>query len=843
MKQFKPWVLSLALVGAVMPASEVNAQLFKKKKKAEQPQVSAIAKETKNHQVIDGLFKMYQSNENGSLLMEIKADQIGPEFIYFSYVEDGVLDAGFHRGSFRGSRIFTIQRYYDRLELVYENTGYYFDPENPLSKAADANINRAVLASLPIKAVGPDSSSFLVDADALFMTESLQQIKRASRPGSRAFSLGNMNKSKSKYNDVRNYPENTDVIVEYVYENKAPRNYGSKAVTDGRYVTIKLQHSFIQVPENDFVPRRDDPRVGYFMTQVEDMTSFDWHNYKDMIHRWNLVKKDPEAAVSEPVEPITWWIENTTPHEYRDIVKQGVEAWNEAFEKAGFKNAVVCKVQPDDADWDAGDIRYNVIRWTSSPRPPFGGYGPSFVNPRTGQILGADIMIEFVSVTNRLRTKQVLQEADAIQHDPHHCSMGLALQQEMAFGLSAMEAMNLERSAQDQLVKETLYRLMLHEVGHTLGLNHNMKASSWLTYDEVVDPKVNAEKGLCASVMDYPAINLRPLGQEQGTYYDSKPGPYDVWAIQYGYSQGVEDPAEEEKRLAKILSRSVEPGHLFGNDADDMRASGRGIDPRVNIYDLSSEPVRYASERVEFVKNTLPKIKEKYAVPGESYGKLRRAYSVLMSQWGRSVTVMTRQVGGVYVERDFLGMEGSEKPYTPVAYGTQKEAMEALAEYAFHPDAFAISDDLYQYLQLQRRGFNHFTQTEDPRIHDMVLSIQRSALSHFFSPTVQQRIVDSKLYGNTYDLAEVMSDLTDAVFKADAYKNVNSMRINLQQLYVASLIDMLESKKYPATSKAVAFAQLNKIKTMVRSSSRQDAMTQAHKAWLQHQIDEALAVN
>ena len=152
-------------------------------------------------------------------------------------------------------------------------------------------------------------------------------------------------------------------------------------------MNVTLQHSFIAVPENKYQPRYEDPRVGYFVTQVTDMTDpEDVTPYRDLIHRWHLEKKHPEQFISEPVEPIVWWIENTTPHEFRDAIKEGVLAWNKAFEKAGFNNAIQVKVQPDTASWDAGDIRYNVLRWTSSPDPPFGGYGPRFVNPRTGQI-------------------------------------------------------------------------------------------------------------------------------------------------------------------------------------------------------------------------------------------------------------------------------------------------------------------------------------------------------------------------------------------------------------------------------------------------------------------------
>ena len=148
------------------------------------------------------------------------------------------------------------------------------------------------------------------------------------------------------------------------------------------------------MPENDFRSRRDDPRVGYFSQFINDQTSISNVPYKDIIHRWYLKKKDPNAAVSEPVEPIVYWIENTTPVEYRQIIMDAGLKWNEAFEKAGFKNAVKMKIMPDDANWDPADIRYNVIRWVSSASPTYGAIGPSFVNPKTGQIIGADITIE-----------------------------------------------------------------------------------------------------------------------------------------------------------------------------------------------------------------------------------------------------------------------------------------------------------------------------------------------------------------------------------------------------------------------------------------------------------------
>ena len=208
----------------------------------------------------------------------------------------------------------------------------------------------------------------MVSADAMFLKEELQMVKPPSRPG-RKSALGKLSKTKSKVVDVANYPMNTELSVDYVYDNGNP-TVGGPQFEDGRYVTVGYRHALLPMPEEGFAPRSDDPRIGFFTTEVDDLTGVSATPWKDMIHRWRLEKKDPNATVSEPVTPITWWIENTTPEEFRPIIKEGRREVEPGFEPLGFKNAVVVKIQPDDADWDAGDVRYNVLRWTASHTSP-----------------------------------------------------------------------------------------------------------------------------------------------------------------------------------------------------------------------------------------------------------------------------------------------------------------------------------------------------------------------------------------------------------------------------------------------------------------------------------------
>ncbi|MAZ30661.1 MAG: hypothetical protein CMP57_01045 [Flavobacteriales bacterium] len=811
----------------------LHAQIFGKSK-AEKPKLEAkdlfkekVAKLDK----IEGLFNLYRDKDKGSLFIEITKDQLDKEFIHFSYIENGLTDAGFFRGNFRGSKVFKIQKYYNRIEFIQENTRFYFDEESALSRSEDANVNHPVLVSESIIVSSNDSSRFLLDADKIFLSENLQQLKRASRPGSRGFKIGKLSKTKTKYHKIKNYPKNTDFIVQYAYDNPVPISYGGLAVTDSRFINLLVQHSLIEMPENNFEPRFDDPRVGYFTTNVNDMTTTDAINYRDLVHRWKLEKKNPELAISEPVEPLIYWIENTTPIELREIIREGVESWSLAFESAGFKNAVQVNIQPDSADWDAGDIRYNVLRWTSSPNPPFGGYGPSFVNPRTGQILGADIMLEWIYITKRITQGELFESSalfleDENPMDAHFCSASAMLQSNNLFAESAIDAMDLGEASKERLIRESLRRLVLHEVGHTLGLNHNFKGSNFLTYKEIQDKETTFEKGLCSSVMEYPSINFSLNPENQGLYYDSIPGPYDHWAIRFAYSE------TDDEGLNVILEESTKHEHKFANDADDMRGTGKGMDPDAMIYDLTSEPVLYAVDRIKLVNNIFPKLLDKYRKEGGSHQELLNSYYTLTGQHSTSLKIISRQIAGVHVDRSMVGQDTDIKPFTPVSYEEQKSAMDALTKYGFAPNAFVNSEALYPFLQQQRRGFNTPYSGEDPKIHERVLGIQMMVADQLLNSSVLNRMVNSSLYGNTYSLSAYFKDLHDAMFKVDKNKPVNSFRQNLQVAFVKKFIGLAKVKNLHAMIQAQVYSQLNKISREMKNSKSSGISTNTHRDYI-----------
>ncbi len=827
------------------------AEEGEKPKEDEKPKT--IAEFTKDAERIDGLFTLFRDRKTGETSMLIKREQLDKEFIYWMQVANGVVDAGFFKGAYGPSKVIELERHFNRVQVTEKNTAFFFDPANAISRAANANISEAVLAVEPIVAEDEASGDIVIKVDKVFGTEALVQIKPSPDPEAdpkTTFTLGELSEDKTRILNLRSYPANTDFEVEYVYNNPAPTVPGQAAVTDTRNVSIRVMHSLIEMPQNDYQARFDDPRIGFFSQQVTDLTSVEAAPFRDLITRWNLVRKEPGSALSEPLEPITWWIENTTPVEWRELIRNAALEWNKSFEKIGFKDAIVVKIQPDDADWDAGDIRYNVLRWTSSPNPPFGGYGPSFINPRTGQIIGADIMLEFTFMNRFQRTRRSIQDpATSIGSQvsagsgTQYCVLGQGLAMNNVFASAASAVYGYTDELDQQLTRDTMHYLILHEMGHTLGMNHNMKATQFLSPDEAWDKNAMKDGILAASVMDYPAVNFAPTREQQSLFYTIAPGPYDDWFIEYGYSEALADPAAEQQRLDAILVRSTDTLLVFGNDADDMRLPGAGIDPRVNIYDMSDDAITYASRQMDIFQTTLNGLASRLPAAGKSYQETVEALNVILIMWGRSADVTSRYVGGVYVDRAMVGQDGATVPFTPVEESRQRQAMQVLAKQVFAPDAFQFTPELLRIAAPQRRGFDHFGKTEDPKIHDLVLTAQKSVLDHLLNPVVLKRVSDTALYGNSYTLGKVFNDLTDAVFEADARGNVNSYRRNLQTEFVTRLAAMVKGEGYDTAAVSMAVYSLDRIEDLLDEKRNLDVETSAHVQNLELIIERAFSAD
>ena len=775
---------------------------------------------------LNGFFDSFRDPKTNDIYLKIKKDQLDKEFIFFSHVINGVVAARKNKGSYLDNGVFKIEKDTENLRFIRVLTSFAFDEGTPLAKSKGTNISDSTFKVLPVSGKNEGEDEFLVNITSLLLSEDLTIIKPITPEGdfqSSRFNWGQVSPTKSRVLNVYNYEKNTDFEVEHVIESAPSYKYDGEDVADPRNVSIQVRYSFIEMPDNNFEPRIEDQSIGYFSDRVTNLSSKDVTPYMDLIGKWDLQKKDQDKELSEPIKPIVFWIENTTPLELRDYIKEGVLAWNIAFEEAGFKNAIQVKVQPDDASWDAGDIRYNVLRWTSSPNPPFGGYGPSFTNPRTGEIIGADIMLEWVYLTNRLNVDGIFNGSQI----GNECFSASMIQEGMMFA----DSLNIN---DPKIIEQSIIRLTLHEVGHTLGLNHNFKGSFLHNIEDVHKPEITSKVGVTSSVMEYPAINLAPLGYEQGDYYDIVPGPYDKWAIKFGYTPNL---TKEERR--SILSESNKPEYMFANDSEDMRSAGYGIDPRAMINDLTNDPITYSAQRIELVNHAQKELPNKFSNKAKSWEEYRNAHKIILREHQRALEVVSRYIGGVYVERSNPQDPNRKEPYTPTPSEEQRRAMSVLSKHAFSSEAFPINASLLSKVQLERRMFDLRGEHEDPQMHKIILGIQNKVLDHILSAWTLSRITDTQLYGNDYSVYEVIDDLTEAIFLEDMNSEVSSIRRNLQTSYVRRLIGILAADYYDEFATAAAYSSLRDIEKLMKKSSSHEP-TKAHRRLIHWIIDSGL---
>lgn len=430
-------------------------------------------------------------------------------------------------------------------------------------------------------------------------------------------------------------------------------------------------------------------------------------------------------------------------------------------------------------------------------------------------------MLEFSYLTSRLRTHRLFDEVGLAGLPPHgqeppaigmwrpeqNCLAGACAHQGLLFGGVTLRAAAGGRIEMDRLTKEALHYLVLHELGHTFGLNHNFRGSQLHDAAQIHDAERTAKMGLMGSVMDYPTANIAPPGVKQGQYYVTKPGAYDHWAVEYGYSESLEDPLAEAERLRGIAARSHEPELGFANDADDMRATGKGIDPRAMLFDLSSDPVAYGEGRCALVREKIKGLLARGPAEGESWQQLVQDYATLTSEMSNALVAVSRYVGGVFVERAHVGQAAETQPFTPVSKAVQLAALKTLGDYAFAADAWNVPPELASRLQVQRRGFDH-REGEDPRFHERVSKVQRSLLDHLLNSAVLTRLADSAFYGNELTVAEMLTKLTASIFYGDDAGQPDTLRQSLQTMYLERLLALINSGQTVSATQAAALYEV-----------------------------------
>ena len=833
------------------------------KKAKSKDKLKAYSEVIKDKVAIEGLFTFYHDTTDNSVLMSIKSDQMGP--IYLCGMGRAAGDGTYYdTGPVGRSFPFYFKRVGKNVLMLEKNLRVRADSTSTMYGAVENGISDHLFASSQLKSKPHDSTgAVLIDASPLFVRDA---EFTGYYLGTRAKKGVSFDSKNSYFDVVKSFPDNSEIDVRLHFKTATP-NRGA-TLQNGQSFFHTYHYSLSSIPETDYVPRLADDRVGYFQTMYLDYSELDRESaYVRFIDRWALKKKNPEARISEPVQPIVFWIENTVPVEYRDAVAEGIEFWNQSFERIGFRNAIIAKQMPDDADWDPLDVRYSTIRWMVSSY--IYAIGPSRANPFTGQIYDADISVSadfirhmFSNMENFIQPisfdGRVIEEPETLnQHLPtheHHCTYAPELAQEAAFGMAYLMTTVDDLVDKDSLTKEYVHsyivELIAHEVGHTLGFRHNFKASTIYSLEQLQDREFTKKHSTTGTIMEYAAPNLAPVGQPQGEFYASVPGPYDNWRVEYGYADfGAESPWDEVDELNKIASRAGDPKLVYATDYD---LSGFAVDPLVNLFDLGDDPLAFGEHKIKLTQELWNNAISKFEKPGESYEKIRRVFQTGWRSYRESASLAARYFGGIYHSKTHIGDPGGDIPFRPVQAPEQRRAMQFLQDYIFAADAFDIPAELLNKLQSPRNGDFVGTIYRSPieyPLHQAILNIQQRALARMYSSLTIGRLLNNiDRYGpddEPYTMYDMFTDARRSIWgEIVGPENVNSHRRQLQIAHLSWLTGIYLSSMavYPADARTLAANDLNVLQTAATKAVKSgaiDDMTRAHFKEVLRQIEAA----
>ncbi|MCH2201545.1 MAG: zinc-dependent metalloprotease [Fuerstiella sp.] len=892
---------------------------------------------------IKPMYTLYGRKTDGQMYAELPSAFSGKK--YFIAV---TLASGDRYAGLQGNDFYVYWKRYDkRMALIQPNISV----RAPGDKDAESSVKRLftdrVLLDIPIVTMGPGGGP-LIDLDTLLVGQARKFFGGYGQvsPSAARNGLFTVTTAKAFENNIEvafEVPTGDSLISRF--------NAGSSAG-----ILKKLHYSISEIPKTSgYKPRVADQRIGFFTTSYTDLAKYnDRETRIRYINRWNLQKADTKLNLSPPKQPIVFYIEHTTPVRYRRWVREGVLAWNRAFEKVGIADAIEVYYQDRTSkahmDKDPEDVNYNFIRWLNNNIGT--AIGPSRVNPLTGQILDADIILtdgwirhyqkqfsELLpgvamegygpetlawlarnpgwdprirlappaqreeiaariqhqsllpysghpagSVDSRLigddeydgligRTSQIngmCMAAEGMSFDLALMRMSIALLADEARSQEEKNDTDGEDEDSDDAKKEDkdkeqmldgmpesfvgplIAHLVAHEVGHTLGLRHNFKASSVYSLAEINSADMKGKKQLAGSVMDYIGVNInQESGEIQGDYSMSGIGPYDEWAIEYGYTFGD---------IEKVLERVAEPELVFGTDEDLY-----GPDPLARRYDFSREPLDFAHNQMRLVKYHRERLLSDFIKDGDSWDRIRYGYELTLSLQTRAISMMANWVGGAFVNRDKKGDPSGRMPVEVVPAEQQRKALRFVVDNAFNDDVFGLTPELVTAMGRDKwlDDIRNFFQESTWPIHDRVIGIQSSALTMLMNPTTLKWVYDNELRipegEDALTLPELLTTISAAVWgelsqeaqgEYSARKPlISSLRRNLQREHLQRLIDLtLPGNGNSAASRAISMLSAAQLQNVLKninaaqsaSADQHDDYTAAHLTQTRKRIEKAL---
>ncbi len=807
------------------PGGDRNAEKSdnaEKKKDDIKPYDEVVTEDAVTHR---GLFVAHQIEDK--LFYEIPVDQLNKDMLWV--VQIGKTQAGF---SYAGMPVRDrVVRWEMRGKHVLLRDVKYSirasDSEQTSIKSAVESTNLApIIKSFPVKAWGTDKKP-VIDVTSLFTTD-VSEFSAA-----RSLNAQSMDAGRSFFEEIKTFPENVDVKVLATYKistgnsssaQSSPRRRPQRSETrrdpSQSAVTVVLHHSMKKLPDRPMASREYDERVGFFTVGFQDYAEDENHEVESVryITRWRLEKKDPKADVSEPVEPIVFYVGRGVPEKWKPFVKQGIEMWQPAFEAAGFKNAIIGKLAPsekEDPSWDAEDARISTIRWL--PSTIENAFGPHIHDPRTGEILEADVRI-YHNVLKLCRDWYFVQA-------------------------SACDERAQKLPMPDDLVGELLAYVVAHEVGHSIGFPHNMKASSAFTIENLRDADFTAKWGTEASIMDYGRFNYVAQPGDNAALIP-KIGPYDFFSVEWGYRQ-FESTDAEEKGLKQLVDKQKDnPLYRFGN-ADPSE------DPTRQTEDLGSDSLLATELGLKNIDRIAEYLVSACCQEGEDYSLLENMYEQLLRQRTRELSHVTGIVGGFEKINLFYG--DADQRFHPIDAERQQSAVKFLIDHTFLTNEKLVNPEITMRLEADGAA-------------DRILQSQRSILRSLINTDRVERMAEHIHRSDAgsqddqfYEPIELLEDLRQGIWSELESKSpeIDLYRRNLQRAHIDLLAERVKDKSDKSDLPALARAQLKLIRDVARSRTQPDivgytstangekailvsTITQAHLAQVIADIEAAL---
>ena len=707
---------------------------------------------TKKHKTDEGLFKIHSKDNN--YLFEIPDSLLNREMLMVTRIAKTASGIGFGGGK-QNTQVLRWVKNQKKILLKVVSHNVVADSILPIHEAVENSNFEPILYAFPIKAFSKDSTATVIDATPLFSSDvkaiGFPQFRR------RAYKISKMDKNRSYIDRMSSYPKNIEVrhVKTYV-AGKAPSNSSTGAIS------LELSNSMILLPKTPMKRRYFDERVGWFTSSQTDY-GLDAQKSKSVTYldRWRLEVKDEDIAkfkrgeLVEPKKQIVYYIDRATPKKWSKYIKQGIEDWQVAFEAAGFKNAIIAKDAPtkeEDPDWSPEDVRYSVVRYLASPIP--NANGPHVSDPRSGEILESDINW-YHNVMTLLHNWYFIQTA-------------------------AINPEARKNKFKDEIMGRLIRFVSSHEVGHTLGLPHNMGSSAAYPVDSLRSASFTKKFSTAPSIMDYARFNYVAQPEDKGVAMMPNIGPYDKYAMSWGYRPILNTSAKDEKEILNkwITDKKGDPIYRFGHQ--QVRNT---IDPSSQTEDLGDDAMKASAYGIKNLQRILPRLEEWTTEDGKDYQELKTMYGQLVGQFNRYMGHVSSNIGGVYENFKTADQEGAV--YTPASKERQKRALAFINNELFKTPTWLIDQNIISKTQ-------YSGSTENIR------GLQVRTLNKILKTGRLTRLIENEiLNGNkAYTIVNMMGDLRKGIW-SELYNNksIDGYRRNLQRAHLDRLDFLLNKAK------------------------------------------------